>query len=93
MANLKTIVDQVATTTETSKKETEALIRATFDAIINTVIAEGDVSIPGFGIFHVVEGAPRTSLHPVTGETINTPATKRLKLKVSSTIKAQVKGE
>ena len=57
-----------------SKKEAEAVITATLDAI-TAALKEGDkVQLVGFGSFEVKKRAARTGLNPRTKETIEIPA-------------------
>lgn len=91
MANLQTIVDIIATANNTTKKETEALVRQVFATVQDQLIAEGEVSIPGFGVFRVKETEARTGRNPQTGEALEIAASKKVSFKVSSVLKTAVK--
>lgn len=72
--NKAELINSVAATAEVSKKEAEAVITATLDAI-TAALKEGDkVQLVGFGSFEVKKRAARTGLNPRTKETIEIPA-------------------
>lgn len=74
--NKADLINAVAAKTEVSKKETEAVITATLDAI-TAAMQEGDkVQLVGFGSFEVKARAEREGRNPATGETITIPASK-----------------
>lgn len=91
MANLQTIVEKVSATLEITKKDAEAAIRTALDAIVATAIEEGSVKLAGFGTVVVKETAARTGKSIQTGETIQIPASKKIGVKFSSTVKTAVK--
>ncbi len=65
--NKEELVNAVATATKLSKKDTEATINATIDAI-TAALAEGDkVTLVGFGTFQIRERAAREGRNPRTG--------------------------
>ena len=76
MANLQTIVEIIATANEATKKETEALVRQVFATVQDQLVTEGEVSIPGFGVFRVKETEARTGRNPQTGKEITIAAAK-----------------
>jgi len=91
MANLQTIVEIIATANEATKKETEALVRQVFATVQDQLVAEGEVSIPGFGVFRVKETEARTGRNPQTGEEIKIPASKVPAFKPGKALKDAVK--
>lgn len=91
MANLKTIVNLVAAETNTTKVAAEAQVRATLEALAKAIVEEGEVSLPGFGIFRVKDTEARTARNPKTGEEVAVEASRRLSFKASSILKAAVK--
>lgn len=66
-------------------------VKTLFDTIVSTVASGEEVSIHGFGSFLAVDKEARTARNPKTGETVNVPAHKAPKFKVSSAFKAAVK--
>lgn len=70
------LVDQVAQKATVTKKQADAVITATFDAIMEAV-SEGDkVTLVGFGSFESRERKAREGRNPKTGEKMEIPATK-----------------
>ena len=90
LINKTELVAAVAESTGVSKKETAAVIDATFEKIAAT-IAEGDkVQLIGFGTFDVKETAAREGRNPRTGETIKIAASKRPVFSAGSALKNSV---
>ncbi len=70
------LVEAIATKANISKKETEAVLTAMLDTIVQAV-SEGDkVSLIGFGSFEQRERQAREGRNPKTGEKMNIAATK-----------------
>ena len=69
---------------------------AALDAVLAAVgehVARGEkVSLAGFGTFERVDRDARTARNPATGETIDVAATKVIKFKPASALKATVAG-
>ena len=71
--NKAELINSVAATAEVSKKEAEAVITATLDAI-TAALKEGDkVQLVGFGSFEVKKRAARVGRNPKTKEAIEIP--------------------
>ncbi|MCC8122023.1 MAG: HU family DNA-binding protein [Oscillospiraceae bacterium] len=74
--NKAELIAAVADKTGLSKKDSEAAINATVDAI-SDCLTEGDkVQLVGFGAFEVKSRAERIGRNPKTKETIKIPASK-----------------
>ena len=88
--NKTELVAAVAAKAEISKKDAEAAVTATFDAI-TAALAEGDqVALVGFGTFAVKERAARTGLNPQTKEKIEIAASKAPAFKAGKALKDAV---
>ena len=88
--NKTELVAAVAAKAEISKKDAEAAVTATFDAI-TAALAEGDkVALVGFGTFAVKERAARTGLNPQTKEKIEISASKAPAFKAGKALKDAV---
>ena len=88
--NKTELVAAVAAKAEISKKDAEAAVTATFDAI-TAALAEGDkVALVGFGTFAVMERAARTGLNPQTKEKIEIAASKAPAFKAGKALKDAV---
>src|SRR4029453_74812 len=68
------LVDQVATTVDLSKSQTEAVLTQCLQAIMDALQAGESVELRGFGRFHPAPRPPRAGRNPRTGETIPIPA-------------------
>ncbi len=85
--NKTELVAAVAAKAELSKKEAEAAVSATLDAITEA-LAEGDkIALVGFGTFSVKERAARTGINPLTKETIQIAASKAPAFKAGKALK------
>ena len=76
--NKAELINSVAASADVSKKEAEAVVSATFDAI-TAALKDGDkVQLVGFGSFEVKKRAIRISIrvgrNPKTKESIEIPA-------------------
>ena len=90
--NKTDLVNVVSQETELKKKDVEAVLNATLDAIMNA-LKEGDkVQLIGFGNFEVKESAEREGRNPPTGETIKIAASKRPAFAPSKVFKDAVNG-
>ena len=88
--NKADLINAVAAKTEVSKKETEAVITATLDAI-TAAMQQGDkVQLVGFGSFEVKKRAERIGRNPKTKEEIKIPATKVPAFKAGKALKDAV---
>ena len=68
--NKAELINSVAAAADVSKKEAEAVVSATFDAI-TAALKDGDkVQLVGFGSFEVKKRAARVGRNPKTGEEI-----------------------
>ena len=84
------LINAVAAKTEVSKKETEAVITATLDAI-TAAMQQGDkVQLVGFGSFEVKKRAERIGRNPKTKEEIKIPASKIPAFKAGKALKDAV---
>ena len=72
--NKKELIEAVYAKAEMTKKEAEAAVNATLDAIIEGLAKEGKVIIPGFGSFEVRSKTAREGRNPRTGEKIKISA-------------------
>ena len=68
------LVDQVATTVDLSKSQTEAVLTQCLQAIMDTLQAGESVDLRGFGRFHLRHRQPRVGRNPRTGEPVPIPA-------------------
>ena len=89
--NKTELVKSVAAQAGLSDHKTEKVINALFDTIKQQLADGGEVSIVGFGVFHVSERAERQGRNPKTGETLTIPATKKPGFRAGKPLKEAVK--
>ena len=89
--NKTELINEIATISGLSKKDSEAALSATLQAVTDA-LAKGDkVSLVGFGNFEVRARAARTGRNPKTKEEIQIPATKTPLFKAGKALKDAVK--
>lgn len=88
--NKNELVEAVVEKTGASKKEADAIIKATFDSITEAMAAGDKVSLIGFGNFEVRERSARTGKNPRTGEAIEIAACKAPSFKAGKALKDAV---
>ncbi len=89
------LIDAIATKADVTKKDADAILSATLDAILEAVASGDKVTLVGFGSFEQRERKAREGRNPATGKPIKIPATKvpafsagkLFKEKVASTVK------
>ncbi len=89
--NKTELVAKIAADTGQSQATVNQVLDGLFSAVSETVAKGGKVSIPGWVSFETVDTAARTGRNPQTGESIQIPAGKRVKVSVGSKLKAAVK--
>lgn len=90
--NKTDLVNVIAQDTDVKKKDVEAVVNATLDAIVSA-LKEGDkVQLIGFGTFEVKDVAEREGRNPSTGETIKIPASKKPAFSASKALKDTLNG-
>ena len=89
--NKTQLIDVVATKTGLKKKEAEAAVNATTEAIAEALKAGDKVQLIGFGTFEVKERAAREGRNPKTGETITIAASKHPAVAAGKALKDSVK--
>ncbi len=72
--NKRELIDAVASKAEITKKDADALVNATLDAIIEGLVKEGKVILPGFGSFEVRNKTAREGRNTRTGEKVKIAA-------------------
>ena len=72
--NKTELIAAVAEKAELSKKDAEAAVTATIDAITEALVREEKVQLVGFGSFEIKSRAERVGRNPKTKESIEIPA-------------------
>lgn len=90
--NKTDLVNVIAAEAELTKKQAEAAVNATIDAIVNALKSGDKVQLIGFGTFEVKATAAREGRNPKTGETIKIAATKKPAFSASKVLKDEING-
>ena len=88
--NKTELIAAVAEKADLSKKDAEAAITATVEAITGALAQEEKVQLVGFGSFEVKTRAERVGRNPKTKETIQIPASKAPIFKAGKALKDAV---
>jgi DNA-binding protein HU-beta len=76
-----------------TKKDTEKLLKAFEDIVVEELVKGDKVQLVGFGTFDVAERAAREGRNPQTGEPMPIPASKAPRFKVGKAFKDAVNGK
>jgi DNA-binding protein HU-beta len=87
------LISEIAERSGVAKADVERALKA-FEDVTQEIVAKGDekLSLPGFLTFEQTTRSARTGRNPQTGEPIQVPATKAVKITVGSKLKAAAKG-
>ena len=87
------LVAAIAEKADLSKADAERALNA-FQDIVQDTVGKGEdkITIPGFLSFEQTHRAARTGRNPRTGEPIQVPATKAVKITAGAKLKAAAKG-
>jgi DNA-binding protein HU-beta len=87
------LVDKIAEQTGVSKSDVEKTLKG-FEEAVTAVVSSSDdkVTLPGFISFERVQRAARTGRNPQTGETMQVPASKAVKVSAGAALKRAAKG-
>ncbi len=90
--NKTELINVVAAESGVAKKDVEAVVAATINAITEALKSGDKVQLIGFGNFEVKEVAEREGRNPKTGETIKIAACKKPAFSASKALKDAVNG-
>jgi DNA-binding protein HU-beta len=86
------LVDQVADRAELTRPEASRAVDAMLATVEDALRRGSEVSVAGFGKFHVSERGARLGVNPRTGERIQIAATRVPRFTPGSGLKSAVKG-
>lgn len=86
------LVDQVAARAELSRQEAGRAVEAVIATVEDALRRGSEVTLSGFGKFHVSERGARAGVNPRTGERIEIAASKVPRFTPGSGLKSAVKG-
>ncbi len=84
------MLTEIAEKTGISKKQVSGVLDAYMETIIKTLKKDKKVKLPGLGILAVKNRKARVGRNPMTGETIQIPAKRVVKMRIAKDLKAQV---
>ena len=67
----KEIVKQISDDTGLTQLKTKEVVQKTFDAIVETLLADGRIELRNFGVFEVKRRKARKARNPRTGERVD----------------------
>lgn len=88
--NKTELIAAAAESTGLTKKDTEKVLNAAFDAITAALVHGDKVQVSGFGIFEVKERQARVGRNPRTGDSMDIAASRVPSFKASKTLKDSV---
>ncbi len=89
--NKTELVARIAEVSGLTKKDAEAALNATLNAIQDSLVKGDKVVLTGFGTFEVRERKPRVGHNPRTRESIQIPAQKSPAFKAGKVLKDAVR--
>jgi DNA-binding protein HU-beta len=81
---------EIATKSAVSKKQVKVVLDAFMDTIVKTLKKDKKVKLPGLGILAVKNRKARVGRNPMTGEAIQIPAKRVVKMRIAKDLKAAV---
>ena len=92
--NRSELVDAVSQRSGVASRDVDAALKGLYE-VVAQVVAKGDdkITIPGFISFEQGSRSARTGRNPQTGESIEVPASKTVKVSVGSKLKAIANGK
>jgi DNA-binding protein HU-beta len=91
LVNKTELVDQIAQKADLSRREAEQAVEAALKTIEEQLAAGGEITLTGFGKFHVAERGARQGRNPQTGQPIQIAASRVPRFSAGSKLKERVK--
>jgi len=88
--NKTELIAAAAESTGMTKKDTEKVLNAAFDAITAALVHGDKVQVSGFGIFEVKERQARVGRNPRTGDSMDIAASRVPSFKAGKALKDSV---
>lgn len=92
--NRSELVDAISRRVGVANADVDASLKGLYEVVAG-VVAKGDekISIPGFISFEQTDRAARTGRNPQTGESLQVPASKAVKISAGTKLKAIAAGK
>ena len=88
--NKTEFVEQIAQKTDLSRRDAEQAVEATLQTIEEELARGSEISLTGFGKFHVADRSARTGRNPQTGAPIEIKASRVPRFSAGSKLKQVV---
>ena len=88
--NKTELIEAVSAATKVTKKDTEAVVKATFEAIEKALVKGDKVQLIGFGTFETRERAARQGINPRPKQAVKIKASKAPAFKAGKALKDAV---
>ena len=85
------LVEEVARTTQLTKKHAEIIVNTVFDSIVHSLKDGEKIELRGFGSFRIRHRGARTGRNPKTGAPLKIAASKNPAFKAGKALKDAVK--
>lgn len=89
----KELIDKMVSKTGMTKVDCDKALTSVLDAVKESLIQDGGLSLVGFGTFSVVDVQERVGHDPRTGEQITVQAHRKVKFKPSKDLKDAVQAK
>jgi DNA-binding protein HU-beta len=90
LVNKTELVEQIAQKADLSRREAESAVDATLKTIEEQLARGGEISLTGFGKFHVAQRGARQGRNPQTGAAIQIKASRVPRFSAGSKLKQTV---
>ena len=87
------LVEEVARTTDLTKKHAEIIVNTVFDSIVDTLKAGEKIELRGFGSFRIRHRGPRVGRNPKTGDKVEVPAKRIPYFKPGKELREMINGD
>ena len=81
------LIEEVARVVEFTRKESEIIVEAIFDSVVNALREDDKIEIRGFGSFRTRQRQSRIGRNPKTGARVDVPAKRVQYFKPSKELK------
>lgn len=85
------LIAQVAAQAQMSRAAAGKILTALIGGMADALQSQGKLTLPGFGVFVVVERSARTGRHPRSGAPLEIAASKTVKFKPGKELREAVK--
>lgn len=84
------LITAISDKVQITKADTQLFLDALANIGAKELTSTGEFSLPGFGKMEITERSARTGRNPRTGESVEIPATKRVKFSASKVLKGAI---